>query len=60
MLGFFLGFLTFSRIRSKSARIILTVITLGLVIAGLLYAIAVFSAIVERSNASHVHSQYQR
>ena len=56
MLGFLLGFLTFSRIRSTTLRIVLTVITIGLVIAGLLYAIAVFSAVVERSTASHVHT----
>ncbi len=56
MLGFFLGFLTFSRVRSTTLRIILIVITIGLLIAGLLYAFAVFSAVFERSSASHVHS----
>jgi len=58
MLGFFLGFLTFSRVRSRSMRVALTLITIALVVAGLLYAATVFSAALERSNASHVHTQH--
>ncbi len=54
MLGFLFGFLTFSRVRSTTLRIILIVITIGLVIAGLLYAFTVFSAVTERNQAPHV------
>ena len=56
MLGFLFGFLTFSRVRSTTLRIVLIAITVGLVIAGFLYAFAVFSAVFQRSSASHVHS----
>ena len=54
MLGFLLGFLTFSRVRSTTLRIILIAITIGLMIAALLYAIAVFSAVTNRNEAPHV------
>ncbi len=60
MLGFLFGFLTFSRVRSRTMRIALTLLTIALLVAGLVYAIAVFRAIAERSSASHVHSQHPR
>jgi hypothetical protein len=61
MWNFLFGYLfAGATLRSRVWRLILTVVLVGALIAGIVYASIVFHALSERSGINHVHTEHTR
>ncbi len=61
MWNFVFGYLfAGATLRSRVWRLILTVVLVGALIAGIVYASIVFHALSERSGSNHVHTEHTR
>ncbi len=61
MWNFLFGYLfAGATLRSRVWRLILTVVLVGALIAGIVYASIVFHALSERSGNNHVHTEHTR